>query len=89
MLIMWTAKYKKIDTSGLNREITVLVAFTDGNKTYEMPYEISPSDLDSDKFKTMVDDQLQILNAKSAIPDVSTYFNKPITKSLAANEITL
>lgn len=69
---MWQAKYKGIDKSGLNPELKVTVEFSNGETTQENTYDVLPNDLNSDVFKTTIQNQIDILNAKDNIKSNDT-----------------
>lgn len=64
---MYIAKYINIDKSGLNPELKVTVLFSNGTNEIENTYDVLPKDLESDTFKTIVQNQLDILNAKENV----------------------
>lgn len=82
---MWTSKFKNIDKNGLRPDLKVTVEFTDGQTVYEKEYNIFPSDLKSDSFAGMVQEQIDILNAKDDVvttTDIAVDKAVPIIKLL-------
>ena len=63
---MWNATYKDIDKSGLSAELLVTVEYTDGTTVYDQVYSVLPDDLKG-SFTTIVQNQIDILNAKENI----------------------
>lgn len=77
---MWNAKYNKIDNEGLQQEIIVNVKyFNDDGREYQKNYTILPENIDSSEFKSLVQNQLDILNSKDTkVINTDTFLDKNV-----------
>lgn len=80
---MWNAKYKQIDRGGLRQELQVVVLYYNDidDTTYEKVYDVLPIELDSPSFQGLVQNQIDILNAKNdAKLDTTNLVDKTISE---------
>lgn len=77
---MWNAKYNKIDNDGLQQEIVVNVKyFNDDGREYQKNYTILPEDIESVGFKTLIQNQLDVLNSKDLkVVNTGTLLDKDV-----------
>lgn len=75
---MYQAKYKNIDKSGFNPEVKVTVVYSNGVNEIENTYDVLPEDLTSDKFKKLVQNQIDILNEKENLQDTDSLLETEI-----------
>lgn len=64
---MWTAIYKTIDKSGFDLGLKVTVLYSNGIDNAEKVYDVLPDDLNSGVFKQVIQNQIDILNAKESV----------------------
>jgi hypothetical protein len=79
---MWQVTYKEIDKSGLQPELNVTVEYSNDidTTTYIRKYTVMPEDFNSDGFKQVLQNQIDILNAKDGITSesIAMVVDKPI-----------
>ncbi len=92
---MWYSNISKVDATGLQPELKVTVTYSnDGDdRTYDGVYYILPEVLGSDDFNTLIQNQVDILNAKDnvapQIADTTVSMNNQMSKPISVNPISI